>query len=131
MENKFVGIMEQRTDSELMEILTKDRDEYQPEALKAAEAELEKRKLTVDQIESAKQKVKTKEQSIKDKANMPLGIGWKLLTFFIPGILNFLIARTLKTEGYDRKWKEAWHWTFYGFGFYIGLFLLSLLLIRL
>ncbi len=58
--------MEQRTDSELMEILTKDRDEYQPEALKAAEAELEKRKLTVDQIESAKQEIKTKEQAIND-----------------------------------------------------------------
>ena len=85
--------------------------------------------MSVDQIETAKQKIREKEQSIKDKANMPLGIGWKLLTFLIPGIPNFLIARTLKAEGYDRKWKEAWHWTFYGLGFYIGLFLLGLLLI--
>jgi hypothetical protein len=131
MDNKFIRIMEQRTDSELMEILTKDRDEYQPEALIAAETELERRKLSVGQFETAKQEIREKEQSIKDKANMPLGIGWKLLTFLVPGIPNFLIARTLKAEGYDRKWKEAWHWTFYGFGFYIGLFLFGLLLIRL
>jgi hypothetical protein len=107
VDNKFIRIMEQRTDSEPMEILTKDRDEYQPEALIAADTEFERRKLSVDQIESAKQEIRKKEQSIKDKANMPLGLGWKLLTFLIPGIPNFLVARTLKAEGYDRKWKEA------------------------
>lgn len=45
--------MERRTDSELIEILTKDRDEYQPEALIAAKTELERRKLSVGQIETA------------------------------------------------------------------------------
>jgi hypothetical protein len=68
MKNIFVEIMKQRTDSELMEILTKDRADYQPGALKATEAELGNRKLTIDQIESAKQEIKAKEQLITEKS---------------------------------------------------------------
>ena len=43
MNSKFENVMAQRTDSDLMEIVTITRDEYQPEALAAAEAELKKR----------------------------------------------------------------------------------------
>lgn len=71
--------------------------------LKQQKQNLKSESLSVDQIESAKQEIRTKEQSIKDKANMPLGIGWKLLTFLIPGVQNFLVAMSLKAEGYDRK----------------------------
>lgn len=124
MNSKFENVMTQRTDSDLMEIVTINREEYQPEAMAAAEAELKKRELTIEQIKSAEHDVKIKADFKAEIADRPLGIGWKMITFFIPGIINILIAGTLKAEGYERKWKEAWHWTFYGICFYFGLILL-------
>lgn len=121
-------IMAQRSDAELIEILTKKQEDYQPEALSAAEAELEKRNLSVEKIESAEQELEDKEKTIKEIANTPLGIGWKLLTFFVPGynILYFILLKA--EEGYERKWREAWHWTCYGIVFYASLVFLSYML---
>jgi len=128
MDDNFAEIMPKRSNAELIEIVTKTSNDYQQEALDAAEKELENRNLTVDQVESAKQEIEIKQKLIKENANVPLGIGWKLLTFFIPGILNFFIARTLKAEGYERKWRDAWHWTFYGIAFYAIFTIFSLVL---
>ena len=128
MDDKVAEIMSKRSDAELIEIVTKTRNDYQQEALDAAEKELENRNLTVEQVESAKQKIEIKQQLIEENANVSLGIGWKLLTFFLPGIVNFLVARALKGEGYERKWREAWRWTFYGIASYATLVIFSLVL---
>lgn len=45
-ENSFTNIMSQRTDVELYKIVTELKDEYQPEAVVAAQLELEKRNLS-------------------------------------------------------------------------------------
>ena len=127
LQNRFADAMAGRSDAELVEILTKRRNDYQPDALAVAEMELVKRNLTTEQVEQAKQSVELKDQEIQQRANEPLGAGWKLLTFLIPGIINFMIAGTLKADGYDRKFREAWRWTFYGFGFYLSLGLLTTL----
>ena len=37
MDNKFIEAMEKRSDSELLEIVTKLRNDYYPEAVEAAE----------------------------------------------------------------------------------------------
>jgi hypothetical protein len=124
MENRFAEAMALRSDAELVDILTKKRDDYQPDAVAAAEIELARRKLTTKQVADAKERIELKEQAIQERANEPLGIGWKLLTFLIPGLINILIAGALKTDGYERKFREAWRWTFYGVGFYLGLGLL-------
>lgn len=131
MKSDFKEIMAKRSDAELIEILTKKQDEYQHEALEAAKSELESRNLSTEKIRSAEQEIESKEKAVAENANLPLETTWKILTFVFPGIPNFLIARAIKAEGYERKWKEAWRWTFYGFGFYIALFLLALLLVRL
>ena len=128
MSPDFKEIMTQRSDAELIEILTNKKDEYQSDAIAAAEAELEKRNLSINRMESAKKELNEKDRIIKENANAPLGLGLKLLTFFVPGIPNILIARTLKAEGYDRKCREAWRWTFYGVAFYSSLILLALIL---
>jgi len=131
MSQDFSEIMSKRSDAELIEIVKKFRDQYQPEAIEAAETELKKRDLTPDKIEAAKQEIKQKEDNIKNKADEPLGIGWKILAFIsvflgiFPVILSFLIASRIKGEGYERKCKEVRLWTFYG----IVLFILFGLLI--
>ena len=131
MDIDFEKVMSQRTDAELIEIVTKKSEDYQQAALLAAEAELKKRNLSSEETEIANSEIEKKEKTILENSNAPLGIGWKLLTFFLPGIPNFLIARVLKAEGYDRKWREAWHWTFYGIMFYVGLVVLAFIFISM
>ena len=63
MDNKFIEAMEKRSDSELLEIVTKLRNDYQPEAVEAAELVIKNRNLSTDQIEQAKQEIKEKEIS--------------------------------------------------------------------
>jgi hypothetical protein len=54
--------MSKRSNAELLEIITTLRDEYQPEAVVAAEAELKKRTLTYQQLTQAKAEFEAKEQ---------------------------------------------------------------------
>lgn len=126
--NEFTHVMEKRSDSQLIEIVTKLRDDYNPEAVKAAEIEIEKRNLSIEQIELAKEEIKLKDKELEDRANKPLQTHWKILTFLIPGILNLILAGTFKADGYHRRFSEAWRWTFYGLGFYFGLFMLIVLI---
>jgi hypothetical protein len=121
MENKFTSIMTQRTDAELLKIVNEQRNDYQPEALEAAELELKNRNLSIERVQEAIQENETKKQIETEKANMKLGGGWKVLTFIFPGLIQIIFAGTFKADGYDRKASELTKWTLYGFGFYFGL----------
>ena len=121
MESKFVSIMKNHTDSELLEILTIYENEYQPEAIDAAKAEFVKRNLSITQIEDAKREIELKKNEKEKRKTLPLQVYWKILTFLIPGVLNLILSATFKADGYDRRFKEAWCWTFYGFCFYLIL----------
>jgi len=124
MVNKFAEAMAKRTYAELHEIVGKLRNEYEPEAVVAAEAEVARRNLAGEKIEPKENIFRTQKKSIADKANAPLQIPWKIITFLIPGLLILLFADDLKAEGYERRYKEVWRWFFYGAGFYIGLLIL-------
>jgi len=120
--------MSERSDSELLKIVNELRNDYQVEAVEAAETELKNRNLNSTQIEEAiKYNEKTKQITI-EKANDKLGTGWKILTFIFPGIIQVIFAVTFKADGYDRKAKELTKWTLYGFGFYFGFAFLIIIL---
>ena len=86
MENKFEDIMENKSDSELLEIVTKLKDDYQPDAVEAAKEEIENRNLSSEQIESA-------ENEIKEKENERLETGSRIMFFiFFWGIIPWLHA---------------------------------------
>jgi hypothetical protein len=104
MDNKFIDVMEKRSDSELLEIVTKLRDDYQPEAIEAAELEIKKRDLSTDQIEQAKQELKEKELSLEERKNESLSVGQRILFFiFFWGIIPWAMAGTFKANGYLKK----------------------------
>jgi len=128
MQNKFAEAMTKRSYAELHEIVGKLRNEYEPEAVAAAEAEVEKRNLAGEKIEPEENKTKTKKELISEKANAPLQIHWKILTLLLPGLMNLLIADELKAKGYYRQYNEIWQWFFYGAAFYIGLLILLVIL---
>ena len=124
MTNEFIDVMTKKSDAELVEILTKYRNDYQPDAIIAAEKEFKKRNLTVDQVKTAEQEIQQKDKRIEDKANAPLDTHWRVLACILPGIIHIIIGGSFKADGYDRKFRELVKWSLYGIGFYIGLFLL-------
>ena len=121
MNNNFNKVMSSKSDSQLMAILTRERDQFQPEALMAAEDELRKRNLSIAHVENIKRENDIKSEKDADKAEAPLEIGCKILGFFIPGLIPVIFSGTFKADGYSRKARELGRWTAYGFAFYMGL----------
>lgn len=72
MENKFSKVMLNKSDSELLEITTKFRDDYQSEAVEAAESEIKRRNLSLEQLNQAKEELKGKEVQLSEKENESL-----------------------------------------------------------
>ncbi len=115
MANDFTEVMKKRSDSELLEIVTKLKDDYQPEAVNAAELKIKKRNLSTDQIEKAQTELKQKEITKTEKENEPLGTGQKILFFiFFWGVIPWGMAGTFKANGYQKKYKDAWKFMKYG-----------------
>jgi len=131
MENKFTSSMIQLSDSELLKVVTIARNDYQPEAIEAAEIELKNRNLSVQKTEEVIKENEALEQIKIEKANKELGITLKVLSFIFPGIIQILFSRVFKADGYDRKARELLKWTFYGFGFYLGIVILIVILSRI
>jgi len=127
-DNKFTEAMAQLSYDQLHEIVVKLRDEYEPEAVIAAEAEVEKRNLAGEKLVPKENETKTIKQTKTEKFNAPLQIHWKILTLLLPGLINLLIADELKAAGYDRQYREIWRWFFYGFAFYVALLILIVIL---
>jgi len=121
MSNEFAEAMGKRSDAELIGIITRYRNDYQPDAVIAAENEFSKRNLSLDQVETAKQEAHKKDYLQKLKADAPLEVYWKILTCIFPGLLNIILGLIFKASGYDRKFRQLVWWTLYGIGFYIAL----------
>ena len=132
MENKFKEVMTKRSDSELLEIVTKHRNDYQKEAVEAAESEIKNRNLSEDQIDKAKEDILTKEKNQKGKEIEPLQTGQKILFFiFFWGVIPWAMAGTFKSNGNIKKYKDAWKMMKYGLLTFIGIDILILLVVYL
>lgn len=123
-ESEFSAVMANRSDVELVEIVTTARDDYQPEAVEAAEIEIKKRSLNTEKIKAAEKIIEEKDLETKERENEPLDTHWRILCILFPGLINFFLAFLFKGQGRDRKFKETWRWTIYGFLMYFGLIIL-------
>ena len=127
--NDFTEIMAKRSDSELLEIVTKFKDNYQQEAVIAAELEIKNRNLSLEQIENAKNEIKGKEISLAGKESEPLGTGQKILFFiFFWGVIPWGMAGTFKANGYLKKYEDAWKSMKYGLFVFLGINAILLIL---
>lgn len=117
----YKEVMSKKTDSDLIKMLTLEREQFQSDALAAAEEELKRRNLTLDQIETVKKENEIKYKQNEDNAKEPLGIPWKLLAFFLPGIIVLAFSGAFKADGYEKKAKDLARWTLYGVGFYFTI----------
>lgn len=129
--SEFSKVMEKKSDSELLEIVTKLKDDYQPEAVIAAKMEIEIRNLSTEQVEQAELEIKEKEVEKLEKENEPLGTGQKILfLLFFWGVIPWAMAGTFKTNGYTKKYKDAWKFMKIGIGIFIGIPLLLILILK-
>lgn len=123
----FEETMKEAPDAELIRIVITNCDEYQEAAIAAAEAELSRRNISAEQFSLLKTKQVEENTEKAYKAAIPLEMPWKILAFLLPGVLQLVIAGSLKANGYDRKANEVGTWTFYGIFFYIALAIYSAL----
>lgn len=127
MQFDFKIEMAKRTDEELIQVLTVDRDSYLPEALAAANEEFEKRNLPAEKISSITEVLLQKKEIDTQRANEPLDVAIKVVTFIFPLIVTLILSAFYKSGGYDRKGRELAAWTLYGFIFYAVLVTILLL----
>jgi hypothetical protein len=116
----FIEIMSQKSDEQLLKIIARPQD-YQPEALEAAQREVSKRNLSSERVEVVKNEIIEEEKLSLAKAAIPLEGTYKTLSFFFPGIILLMISSALRTNGYEKKASDLVRWTVFGFGFYIAL----------
>lgn len=124
MQFDFENEMKKRTDQELIQIITIDRNDYLPEALTAAEAELKIRNLNQELVGHVTRELTIKKERVDKKANEALDPVYKILTFLFPMIFTFVLSGFYKANGYDKKANELARWTLYGYYLYIALIVL-------
>jgi hypothetical protein len=119
----FEKTLAERTDEQLCDMLAHAGD-YQPEAVAAARAEMQRRNLTptqVTELDAHSQAIRAHEQ---DSAQRPLGwvgrITIFILAFSLVSIaITAFVAEAFRNRGFTRKHKECWTWTWYGLGFWL------------
>jgi len=152
MTKDFSQIMTERTDKQLVDIVNSKRDEYQPEALIAAEKELANRQIDPTTFYSDEEKAAISQTTTIFKEDIPLEKIQILFTVLLPAIfitawtllfqaledlkflsrlgfpaivlVYYLIHKWLKDNGYQKKAKEFMQWTTYTVFIYTGLILI-------
>ncbi len=131
MSRDFQKVMAQRTDDELIAIVSARKDEYNPEAIKAAQKELDSRNVDNEKFV----KIAVEQEEIKRtedyKAGLPLEKDAKLLAIFLPLGARLTYGRNLLREGYERKHAEFENAIFMGRLLYVGLIILLVVMVSL
>lgn len=95
MENEFKQVMSERTDDELVKIVTTERERYNPVALEAAESEIENRNIDTSLFEKIKKKATAEKIKKKKVDSNVVGSGIRFLNFLIDFIIWLVIAGIL------------------------------------
>lgn len=155
MQNQFTQAMSERSDKALVDIVTVHREDYQSEAIEAAEAELLKRNLDVNDYYTQEMLDEIKANDVVPPDQKTLTVLHKVAIVIAPALVIFLVSRffsslgptaltkflplpftilvmygihyNLKENGYLKMAKEFVLWCNYTIAIYIGLILLTAL----
>ncbi|NMH27831.1 RDD family protein [Flavobacterium silvaticum] len=95
MENDFTHVMRNRSDSELIQIVTTDSHRYQESALEAARKEIESRNIEVEKFNHVKQDLEASmAESLRIEA-ATVGSGLRLANYFIDTVAILILAFVL------------------------------------
>lgn len=152
MTKDYTQVMFERSDKQLVDIVTLKRDEYQPEAVMAAEKEIERRQINIDVFNSALQNDSLPASTEPDKSTIIFEWYHKGLTVLLPAaiitfvtmffnflgsqpilrvlglpaiiLIHYAIHHRLRGLGYTRMAKDFLIWITYTLYIYIGLIIL-------
>ena len=91
MERDFRNVMSIRSDEELIKIVTQDRNDYQPEAVLAAEQELNIRQISTEKINLVEQTFIKQSEDQKAIESSKVNSGVRLLNFIIDFLAIIII----------------------------------------
>ena len=92
MENEFKQVMSERTDEELIKIVTIERDGYNPTAIEAAESEIKKRNIDTSKFTEIKEKATAEKEQKKELNSNIVGSGIRFVNFIIDFIIWLILA---------------------------------------
>lgn len=95
MTTDFKDVMSQRTDEELIKIVTIQRDDYQPLAVEAAEKEIKKRGIDTTKVEEIKTDLEEKIEEEKEFDSKKVKSAIRLLNFIIDSIAFLIVFAIL------------------------------------
>lgn len=106
-------------DEDLVRIAFPEKcDGFEETFIQAAKSELERRGISSDQTEVLKYEAAEVRELDDVRSSEPLGLPGKILFLvFGPFFLAWFATYAFKHLGYDQKFRDAWRWIFYGFGF--------------
>ena len=125
MNTSFHAVMKKKSDKDLISIVYVNSKDYEKSAVAAAEEELKTRNVSFDRKENIIENAKEEAEYYEQKAEMKLSWGWKILCFFLPGIITILIIIIDFSQGYDKRSMQAMTWTAWGVTFYFSMSLLG------
>lgn len=92
MEKEFAKVMSERTDSDLIKIVTADRDKYTSTAIIAAETEIEKRNTDKSEFENVKEEKTIKRNHTAGVDENVVGSFSRFLNFIIDMVVWLILA---------------------------------------
>ncbi|MBF0694168.1 MAG: RDD family protein [Flavobacterium sp.] len=92
MNTDFKGVMSNRTDEDLIKIVTVDRDGYQPLAIEAAEQEIKNRNIDTTKIEQVKADLRTKTEEQKEFASKKVSSLTRFIHFIVDTIAFVILT---------------------------------------
>jgi len=92
MENLFKDSMSSKSDEELINIVTINRQDYQPSAIKAAEEELNIRNVSVCEIERIKENAIETKIKKSQRENNTVSSGIRLINYLIDNFIWLLLS---------------------------------------
>ncbi|MFH0894881.1 MAG: hypothetical protein V2A54_10645 [Bacteroidota bacterium] len=127
-DNDFSAYMKELSFPELMDIVSTKRKEYAPEAITAAEAELENRGFSAQQIKKIRDDWEKEHSPDPYKANLPLPMNDKLMLLVFPRWFTWSHQNRLAREGYFKQVSQIGLWSFLGYFMYFFIVILSFIL---
>ena len=92
MKNQFTKVMSERSDEQLIQILTSDRQKYTNPAIEAAEKEVEKRKLDTSYFRETSEKLILEKAKTQKAESDSASSGLRFVNYLIDVIAGYLVA---------------------------------------
>jgi uncharacterized RDD family membrane protein YckC len=101
MENNFTKVMSNKTDEELIKIVTINQSKYQPLAVEAAQAEIDLRNIDTSKLEEITAKVESEKKIIQKIENNSVKTRIRFVNFAIDFVV-ILIVYVLIVPSFER-----------------------------